>query len=168
MNHLACQFELAWALAELHLSALADDDFLWEPADVVWTVRRDDAGIWRADWAEREPDPIPVPTIGWLTWHITWWWSVTLAHLDGDEPPGRTDITWPGGAAAVSRITELSTRWRAVLDRLTTADLEHPSAFPWGADGERTVADTVLWLHVELTKNVAEIGQLRMLRAVSH
>jgi hypothetical protein len=29
------------------------------------------------------------------------------------------------------------------------------------------VADTTLWLHVELTKNAAEIGQLRMLRAVA-
>ena len=28
-----------------------------------------------------------------------------------------------------------------------------------------TVAHTVLWVNIELTKNVAEIGQLRLLRA---
>lgn len=167
MTALVGQFDLAWALAELHLSALVDDDFLWEPVEVVWTVWPDGAGAWRPDWSDVEPDPIPVPTIGWLTWHITWWWSVTLAHLDGVEPPARTDVTWPGGAAAVSRIRELAGRWRATVESLTAADLERNSAFPWGADSGRTVADSVLWLHVELTKNAAEIGQLRMLRAVS-
>ncbi|BBY15532.1 DinB family protein [Mycolicibacterium litorale] len=167
MNGLAGQFELAWALADLHLSALDDGDFLWEPADTVWTVRPDGSGRWLPDWSDAEPDPIPVPTIGWLTWHVTWWWSVTLAHLDGEPVPDRTEVTWPGGAAVVARIRELAERWRAILDQLTAADLDRPSAFPWGPDSGRTVADTALWLHVELTKNVAEIGQLRLLRAVS-
>jgi hypothetical protein len=165
MSALVGQFDLAWALAELHLSALTDDDFLWEPAELVWTVRPDDAGSWRPDWSDEEPDPIPVPTIGWLTWHITWWWSVTLAHLDGDAVPDRVEVTWPGGATVVARIRELAQRWRAALEALTDADLERGSAFPWGSDSGRTVADTVLWLHVELTKNIAEIGQLRLLRA---
>ena len=42
-------------------------------------------GVWRPDWAEAEPDPIPVPTIGWLTWHIDWWWSVAIDHADAAE-----------------------------------------------------------------------------------
>ncbi|WP_193047433.1 DinB family protein [Mycolicibacterium baixiangningiae] len=167
MKGLVGQFDLAWALTELHLSALTADDFLWEPAELVWTVRPDGSGSWRPDWSEAELDPIPVPTVGWLTWHVTWWWSVTLAHLHGDDVPDRTDVTWPGGAAAVTRIRGLAQRWRATLGALTVDDLERPSAFPWGADSGRTVADTVLWLHVELTKNAAEIGQLRLLRAAS-
>ncbi len=168
MSGLVGQFDLAWALADLHLSALTDDDFLWEPAELVWTVRPDHAGTWRPDWSDVEPDPIPVPTIGWLTWHVIWWWSVAQAHLDGAQPPERADVTWPGGAASVSRIRELAGHYRATLQSLTAADLERGSAFPWGADTGHTVADTVLWLHVELTKNVAEIGQLRLLRAASH
>lgn len=67
------QFDLAWALAEVHLSVLVESDFFWEPAPVCWTVRPDPAGLWRPDGADSEPDPIPVPTIGWLTWHIDWW-----------------------------------------------------------------------------------------------
>jgi hypothetical protein len=90
-----------------------------------------------------------------------------LAHLDGGQPPERTAVTWPGGAAAVARIRELAGRWRTTLCAMETADLERSSSFPWDADTGHTVADTVLWLHVELTKNVAEIGQLRLLRAVS-
>ncbi|KUI40261.1 DinB family protein [Mycobacterium sp. GA-2829] len=167
MNGLVGQFDLAWALADLHLSALSADDFLWEPADVVWTVRPDASGRWWPDWSDEEPDPIPVPTIGWLTWHIIWWWSVTLAHLDGEAVPDRTEVSWPGGAAAVQRIRELAAGWRAALRRLDAADLEAAAEFPWGPDSGHTVADAVLWLHVELTKNVAEIGQLRLLHAVS-
>jgi DinB family protein len=157
------QFDLAWALADLHLSALDEDDVLWEPAPLCWTVRQDSSGVWRPDWADVEPDPGPVPTIGWLTWHIDWWWSTAVDHLAAATPRDRTDITWPGsGAAAVSRLRDLARQWRQVL---TTADLERPSAFPWGADADRTVAHTALWANVELTKNIAEIGQLRLLRA---
>lgn len=156
------QFDLAWALADLHLSALVDDDFLWEPAPLCWTVRPDASGVWRPDWADTEPDPLPVPTIGWLTWHIDWWWTVGIDHLTGASPRDRTDITWPGdGAAAVSRLRELARRWRELL---AGADLDRPSSFPWGADAGRTVAHTALWVNVELTKNISEIGQLRLLR----
>jgi DinB superfamily len=157
------QFDLAWALADLHLSALVEGDFLWEPATLCWTVRPDGAGVWRPDWADAEPDPIPVPTIGWLTWHIDWWWSTAINHLTGAPPRDRTDVSWPGsGAAAVGRLRELSVRWRELL---ATTDLSAPSPFPWGADAGRTVAHTVLWVNVELTKNISEIGQLRLLRA---
>ncbi|MGU3499212.1 hypothetical protein [Mycobacterium sp. C31M] len=76
------QFDLAWALADLHLNALTADDFGWEPADLVWTMRR--------------------------------------------------------GAHST-----------------------------WTPDTDRTVADTALWLNVELAKNAAEIGQLRLLRAAT-
>jgi hypothetical protein len=43
--------------------------------------------------------------------------------------------------------------------------LDRPSSFPWPSDAGRTVAHTALWVNIELTKNVAEIGQLRLLRA---
>lgn len=162
-DDIASQFDLAWALADLHLTALRDDDMLWEPAPLCWTVRQDSSGVWRPDWADAEPDPIPVPTIGWLTWHIDWWWSTAIDHLTAAPLRDRTDVTWPGsGAAAISRLRDLAAQWRAIL---TTADLQRPCAFPWGADAGRTVAHTALWVNVELTKNIAEIGQLRLLRA---
>jgi DinB superfamily len=163
-DDLLWQFDLAWALADLHVSALVDDDFLWEPAPLCWTVRPDADGVWRPDWADYEPDPLPVPTIGWLTWHIDWWWSVTIDHLTGATPRDRRDVTWPGsGSAVVARLRELSANWREAL--ANAGDLGAPSSFPWGADAGRTVAHTVLWVNVELTKNISEIGQLRLLRA---
>lgn len=143
------QFEIAWALADLHLSALTDDDILWEPAALCWTVRPDEAGVWRPDFAEVEPDPIPVPTIGWLTWHILWWWSATVDRVTGTEAREPADVPWPGdGAAAIAAIRDLADRWRGHL-----------------ADLDPTHTRTALWLNVELTKNISEVGQLRLLRA---
>jgi hypothetical protein len=55
----------------------------------------------------------------------------------------------------------LAARWPELL---SSADLDRPSSFPWPTDPGRTVAHTALWVNVELTKNVAEIGQLRLLR----
>lgn len=145
------QFDLTWALADLHLSALVEDDFLWEPAALCWTLRPDTAGVWRPDWADTEPDPIPVPTVAWLTWHVIWWWSTTIDKVTGDAPRDRDEVTWPGdGASSVSQIRELAARWRDLL-----ADLD--------VDQVRTA----LWLNAELMKNIAEIGQLRLLRAAA-
>lgn len=160
------QFDLAWALTELHLGALTEEDFMWEPAELCWTVRRDDAGRWHADFADVEPDPVPVPTIAWLTWHIDYWWSAAIATLEGRVAPVATDVGWAGtGKDAVARLRALAEQWRHVLADLTAALLTEPAVFPWGAGQGRSVADTVLWVNVELTKNAAEIGQLRLLRA---
>jgi hypothetical protein len=37
------------------LEGLTDDEYFWEPAPGCWTVHRDRAGAWVADYAE--PDP---------------------------------------------------------------------------------------------------------------
>jgi hypothetical protein len=167
-DDLLFQFDLTWALADLHLLALVEADFLWEPASLCWTVRPDVDGTWRPDWADAEPDPVPVPTIAWITWHIEWWWSTAIDVLEGHAPPDRTDVAWPGtGGAAVARIRDLAARWRNILADMGTDRLAQASAFPWGPDSDQTVAHTALWLHVELMKNVAEIGQLRLLRAAA-
>lgn len=167
ISQLRRQFDLAWALTDLHLSALSDGDHLWEPGPLVWTVHEDSAGRWWPDFAEVEPDPMPVPTIGWLTWHMIFWWSTALAHLEGQRPTPRTEIDWPGPTEAVRRIRALHARWSGLLENLTDAELFAPATFPWGPDSGRTLADMALWLNVELTKNAAEIGQLRLLRAAS-
>lgn len=159
------QFELSWALADLHLEALEEADFLWRPAENCWTVYPDDDGIWHADFAEVEPDPIPVPTIAWLTWHVNFWWSAAIDDMTGVPVRASSDVAWAGdGAGAVTRLRTLAAQWRTLLDDVTDEDLRADASFPWGGDAGRTVADTVLWVTVELTKNAAEIGTLRLLR----
>lgn len=148
------QFDLTWSLFEYHLDRLTPDDFLWEPTDNVWTVRNG-----TPDWAETEPDPIPVPTIAWVSWHMGWWWSVAIDHASGRPPRAREDVAWPGPEKTTTWLRGLHDEWVAVLD---TLDLEAPSTFPWP---DKTVGHTVAWLNAELMKNVTEIGQLRLLRS---
>ncbi|MEV6121622.1 DinB family protein [Streptomyces sp. NPDC052077] len=160
------QFDLTWALFEYHLERLEPDDFLWEPAGVCWTMRRDGDGAWVPDWAESEPDPVPVPTIGWLSWHIGWWWSVAADHAHGRTPRERDAVVWPGeGAPTVEWLRGLRADWLAALGGLTAADLDATAAFPPQDDPAYSVADMAAWVNAELMKNVAEIGQLRLQRA---
>jgi hypothetical protein len=162
------QHELTWSLFEYHLERLEPQDFLWEPAPLCWTMRRGPDGTWVPDWAETEPDPVPVPTVAWVSWHIGWWWSVALDHAQGRPPRDRTDITWPGeGAPAVDWLRGLHTQWLTVLADLTDPDLDTTAPFPWPNDPQYTVAHMAAWLNAELMKNATEIGQLRMLRAAS-
>ncbi|RCV56015.1 DinB family protein [Marinitenerispora sediminis] len=162
------QFDLTWSLFEFHLERLEPSDFLWEPAPLCWTVRPGADGVWRPDWEESEPDPVPVPTIAWVTWHIGWWWSTALDHAQGRTSRDRVEVTWPGdGPAAVAWLRKLHAEWVTVLDRLTDADLDAPALFPWQGDPGMTVAHMVAWLNAELMKNVTEVGQLRMVRAAS-
>ncbi|GAB2670197.1 DinB family protein [Saccharopolyspora gloriosae] len=160
------QFDMTWSLFEYHLERLEEADFRWEPAELCWTLRPDAGGGWTPDFAEVEPDPVPVPTIAWVAWHIGWWWGTTLDHLRGRPPRDRADITWPGdGDLAVGWLRDLRAEWLVVLDELTDRRLDDPAPFPWRDDPAMTVAHTVAWVNAELMKNVAEIGHLRMLRA---
>ncbi|BFO22883.1 hypothetical protein SHKM778_92710 [Streptomyces sp. KM77-8] len=61
----------------------------------------------------------------------------------------------------------LREEWLTVVDGLTEADLSATAPFPWPNDPAHTKAHMVAWVNTELMKNVAEIGQLRLLRAVS-
>ncbi|AIA07798.1 DinB family protein [Streptomyces noursei] len=165
LDLLRWQFDLTWSLFEYHLARLEPDDFLWEPAANCWTIRQADDGTWAPDWAENEPDPIPGPSIGWLSWHIGWWWSVAIDHAHGRAPRERSAITWPGaGKSAVEWLRGLREQWLEALSRLTSADLNSTAAFPGQNDPRHTVAHMVAWVNAELMKNAAEIGQLRLQR----
>lgn len=160
------QFDLTWSLLELHLDQLEPADLRWEPAPRTWTVHPNADGTWTPDWEVPEPEPVPVPTIAWISWHIGWWWTVTAAHLRGLPVPERTEVIWPGSAAAtVDWLRALRTEWIAVLDGLDDADLDRPAPFPWTDAPRMTLAHTLAWVNAELMKNAAEIGQLRLLRA---
>lgn len=162
------QFELTWSLFGYHLAELQADDLLWEPAPHCWTMRRGADGTWVPDWAETEPDPVPVPTIGWVSWHLGWWWSVSIDHARRRTPRERSEIGWPGDVAGVVEwLRGLRVEWLAVLDQLADTDLEATATFPWTDQPELTVAHMISWVNVELMKNVAEIGQLRLIRQSS-
>lgn len=160
----AFQLEVSSMLLDYHLAGLTADDLFWAPAQVHWTMHDRESG-WEPDWAETEPDPVPVPTIAWLTWHLQWWWSSTLADVHGRPLPSRTDVGWvPDPDRIRTTLADLRTAWSEVLTEATEAELAAPSGHPWPADAGRSRSDQFAWVTVEHTKNVAEIGQLLMLR----
>lgn len=160
------QFDLTWSLLEYHLDRLDDDDCLWPPADRCWTVRPAGDGRWVPDWEEPEPDPPPATSIGWLTWHLGWWWTSAVAAVTGAPIPPRTDVYWPGDAErTVAWLRGLRDEWVAAVAGLTKSDLAAQASFPWADRSDRSVGHTVGWVNAELMKNTAEIGQTRLLRA---
>lgn len=166
LETLQWQFSLAWRLAGYHLPVLTDDVCLWEPAPCCWTVRQSPDGKWRPDWADVEPDPPPTTTIGWLSWHLIWWWSVALRAIRNEPGVAREDVLWPGSAEGVRcRLEALAQAWSAILADLPESDLERPFAHPWKEP--RPLRLALAWVNAELMKNVAEIGYVRLLYEAS-
>ncbi|QNP69477.1 DinB family protein [Streptomyces roseirectus] len=160
------QTDFTWSLFEYHLDRLEPEDHLWEPAANCWTLRPDGAGGWVPDWAETEPEPVPVPTVAWVGWHVGWWLGTATDHVRGGEVRARDDVKWPGpGEPAVAWLREVYAQWAAAVDALDEGELGRPSGYPWSADAGLTVGHLLAWVNAELMKNVAEIGQLRLIRA---
>lgn len=160
------QLDLAWRLLDFHLGGLTTDECLWRPASSGLHVRCADDGRWRADWPDREAYDIGPPSIGWVTWHIGYWWSMVLDHSFGARTLSRDDVDWPGDADGVRAwLTSLRDRWRSRLSELIDADLHSRELTTWPYP-DRPFSDVVAWVNVELTKNAAEIGYARFLYAV--
>lgn len=155
------QLRMTWSLAlEWHLPHLTDQISLWSPAEASWTVRLGEDGIWRTDWEDPEPANLPPPSVGWLTWHVIWWWSEAIAHVRGESVTPREEVCWPGSAdAAVTRIRQLAGDWQQILTGASDQSLDRPLRYPWPQP--RPLAFTVGWVNAELMKNVAEIGLVR-------
>ena len=157
LETLRWQFGLTWKLAEYHLPKLTDHACLWEPAPGSWNVRLMPDGKWRPDWVEPEPDPAPTVTIGWLTWHIIWWWSGLLAAIREETPISRESIFWPGSAEAVRlELAERSVDWIGMVSGLEEHDLAKPLMYPWREP--RPLSYAIAWCNSELMKNIAEVG----------
>lgn len=160
------QFETATALANYHLDGLTTEECLWRPARAGLHVQLAADGRWVADWPEHERYDLGPPSIAWVTWHMTFWWSMLFDHTYGDASLVREQVTWPGSAEAVREtLGQLQQRWHAVLTDLGDDELQSPERSRWPMQ-ERPFGDIVAWVNVELTKNAAELGYGRFLYAV--
>jgi hypothetical protein len=166
-DYLIRQFEIAWKLTNLHLDGLATEECLWRPAREGLHVHQISDGRWRADWPDHEGYDLGPPSIGWLTWHLGFWWSMVLNHSFGDGTVSRENVIWPGNADAVREwLGRLQREWRVVLEQITDDDLRSDQRTRWPFQ-DRPFGDVIAWVNVELTKNAAEIGYARFLYAVS-
>ncbi|MET0534495.1 MAG: DinB family protein [Steroidobacter sp.] len=160
------QLHTAWSLASYHLETLTTEECLWRPASRGLHVHRDEAGVWRADWPEHEGYDLGPPSIGWITWHMIFWWSMALDHSFGSATLSREQVFWPGTAeAARMRITQLHDAWRSKIERMKETELADSARVRWPFQG-RSFAHLIAWCNVELTKNGSELGYARFLYAV--
>ena len=165
-GYLIRQFETAWMLTAHHLEGLTTAACLWRPAGKGLHVHHGSDGTWRADWPDSEAYDIGPPSIGWVTWHLGFWWSMLLDHSLGGGTLTREAVLWPGTADGVRAwVGDLQGQWRGVLDQLTADDLRSTARTRWPFQ-DRPFGDVVAWANVELTKNAAEIGYARFLHAV--
>lgn len=160
------QLDIAWALASYHLDGLGTDECLWRPGARGLHLTHQGDGVWKPDWPDHEGYDLGPPSIGWLTWHMIFWWSMVLDHSFGEGRLRREDVRWPGTAdEARDAIGERYRQWRSAIEALTDADLATDDRTRWPFAG-RPFAEIVAWANIELTKNAAEIGYARFLHAV--
>lgn len=151
------QLGIMWRFAQEFVIDHVDEELaLWEPSGHVCTVHPTAAG-WVADWPDEETRPIANPTIGWLLWHIEWWWGDTIARVRGREPLAATGHRWSGGTGG---IVAAKREWDDVL---AGADLDAP--VQWLAPEPQPLWFVASWVNVELTKNLAEINLIKTLQA---
>jgi len=110
------QLDLAWSLLQRLMKDMSDEQSLREPAPGSWSVRPDAAGNWSADWADEEPSPPPPTSIGWLLWHIGWWWSDVAERAFGNGSVSREEAPRPGSVDQARRsLLACQERWRGGL-----------------------------------------------------
>src|SRR5262245_16811847 len=156
------------------VQGLTDEEFLWEPAPVTWTVRPNPAGgrnlvdveIWAPS-----GDPAPPRTIAWSTGHLGSGVAIRAGWLVGADGAKAEDFDWPRTAEdGVRFMFDGLATWRNGLATMTDADLDAVgrSAYPLGRDPDLPLIEIVWWVTKELTWHAADIWYVRDLFAATH
>lgn len=152
------QLEVEWSFAQdLVLKRFDEELAVWKPTTGnVVTVHQTSKG-WRADWPDEQLVPIPSPTIGWLMWHIEWWWVATISCIQGNGDISPDEHLWTG---STEQLIVLKRSWDHLL---AEGDLDE--FVSWFTPDKRPFSEVAAWVNFELAKNLAEINVLINLRA---
>jgi hypothetical protein len=155
--------DTAWAPFLARLDGLTEDEYQWEPVPGGWTVRTSDDGGWAADWADPDPDPAPVTTIGGRCWHVA------VDALDsysarqfGRTGTGLTGTAWVGSWQEARPL--LDAAWAVFRAGVATWDdqrLLAPLGARWGGFARHSHLHLVLHAEREVVHHGAEIALLR-------
>jgi hypothetical protein len=152
----------AWTPLVQRLEGLGNDEFRWEPAPDCWTVRHAADGCWYADRADDDPDPAPVTTIAWRSWHI----AVDAldsysSRLFGTTGTGFDGAEWVGDATAAAAL--LAAAWTVFRAGVADwgDDLFEALGPDWGPFAEHSRLALVLHAQREVIHHGAEIALLR-------
>lgn len=150
------QLSLVWMFADQHVLPQLDAELAeWEPsANTVGVHYRD--GEWAADWPDESVTPLPEPTVGWLLWHIEWWWGNAARACRSEPVIGPEQHLWSG---SVEGVRAAKPKWDEIL-RTVPADTVVSGLMP----EDKPLWFVAAWVNFELTKNISEIGQLLIRR----
>lgn len=159
------QYEIAWSLASYHLRGLSNEECLWRPSTKGPHLVSPDAGSWRGEWPEHEGYDLGPPSIAWLLWHVSFWWSMAIDHSFESVTLDQNAIICPSSADdASSMLHAFNERWHGLITSITDEDLLSHERTRWPFQG-RPFGDVVAWVNIELTKNASELGYVRFLYA---
>jgi hypothetical protein len=147
-------------------AGMTDDEYLWEPVDGCWTVRRRDGG-WQVDHVRPEPVPPPVTTIAWRSWHIA------VDCLDsyssgrfGTRGTGLEGTEWVGTwVEARAMLEQAWAVFRAGVASWGEDGLFEKLGPAWGPYAEHNQLELAMHAQHELIHHGAEIALLRDLYA---
>jgi hypothetical protein len=151
------------------LEGLTDDEFLWEPAPTVWTVRlvdgrpKPDVEVWAP-----EATAAPPRTLAWSMGHLGDGSMTRADWLVGSHSLRDGDLTWPMTAREGLEFMRAGlTAWRDGLAAMTDADLDEVgrSAYSGGLDPTLPLIEIVWWVNKELLWHAADIWFVRDLYA---
>jgi hypothetical protein len=151
------------------LEGLTDDEYFWQPAPDVWTIRWidgravSDSEVWAPVAAQTPPR-----TLAWSISHLGWGSLTRADYLVGEHRLTDDDIVWPMTAAeGVAFMRDGLAAWRTGLDQMTDADLDTVgrSAYPGGLDPTLPLIEIVWWVNKELVFHAGEIWLMRDLYA---
>jgi len=168
---LTTQADMNMRQLRARLYGLTDEEYLWEPVEGSWNLRRASesafspgTGEWTIDLVFPAPDPAPVTTIAWRLNHIlVSVLGVRIASHFGGAPIDYAHFEFPGHARdALALLDDFYAQWIAGVRSWSTEDL----ALPVG-DTEPFLhprvsrASLVLHINRELIHHGAEIALLR-------
>lgn len=173
------QLEFYWeAHFRPRLDGLTDDEYLWEPVEGAWSLRRRDDGVFvpdlpgvDTDGRPVEPDPPPVTTIAWRLTHIaTGCFSTRTSTFFDDTVPDDADMFDPRhlpaeapatADAALAFLDEEYRRWHDALAALSDDEFAAPLGPKGGPFADDSMASLGQHVNRELMHHGGEVGLLR-------
>lgn len=155
------QLEWYWtAMFRPRLEGLGDQEYLWEPVEGCWTVRRAGDGRAVLDWQFPEPDPPPFTTIAWRLCHLARTMAQRASFHFGDASVGDESTAPPLDArAAVELVGWSFEAWRSGVEAWRSAAEEDER--PGRSGSSDDLAGVLVHMNREVIHHAAEVALLR-------
>jgi hypothetical protein len=158
----ASLLDSVWPRIRGRLDHLTDDEYLWEPVPDCWSVRRH-GDLWEVEREVPAPEPPPVTTIAWRTWHIgsecvngflQLAFQTTALHLAERE-------WFPSASGAMAAMDEAWAAFSGCFHELDDEAIGQELGPAFGAYATSNRADLLLHVADEVIHHGAEVALLR-------